>query len=497
MKDARGSRNLEWLLLYSTVYFAGTSYQCWRIRLWFDELITANLARLESVHDLWRCLLDATDNNPPLYHLAVRGSVRLLGYGPVAFRLPAMVGFWVFTLCVFRFVRVRCGSPYAWAALLITFSTGAAPYAFEARPYGLVLAGCGLALVGWQAAAGAGRRGLGLAGIVLGLAIAVTSHYYSVLLAVPLAAGELVRSRQRGRIDPAVWMAFAVGLAALLPCYPLIAPIRAFARTFHSKPEFLSIARSYGFLLEYATPVIGLAVLGLGGWLARGGDRANVGPAIPAHEVAAVLALVAYPILAFALATGVTGALAERYALPAAAGLAIAPALAAFRAARGSPRVGGFLVAITLLGAVTARGWFNHRYLERFIPPSQMIKPLADAPDPAPPIAVSNGDLYLQLLYYAPESVAGRFLYLEAGQNTYEMVLSRMRRWAPMRVENLYTFLASAPPGTEFYIYGWPGDWLPSVLTVLPTIPRVTRRLERMEVLYMDFRRMLLRVRLR
>ena len=52
------------------------------------------------------------------------------------------------------------------------------------------------------------------------------------------------------------------------------------------------------------------------------------GPGLKAHEVAAVLAFVSLPLLAYGLARAVTGALAPRYVLATVVGLAIAFAFA-------------------------------------------------------------------------------------------------------------------------------------------------------------------------
>src|SRR5579871_3490421 len=154
--------------------------------LWYDEIITVILASQPDAASTWRAA-QSVDASPPFLHLLTHFSMEWFGSGGVAIRLPAMVGFWVFCLCLFQFVRRRAGIYFGLAALLMPIATEAYAYAFEARSYGPQLAFCGLMLVAWQAAAEGRRRLLALGLLALSLAGAVLLQYYSVLLYLPLA----------------------------------------------------------------------------------------------------------------------------------------------------------------------------------------------------------------------------------------------------------------------------------------------------------------------
>jgi hypothetical protein len=187
-------------------------------------------------------------------------------------------------------------------------------------------------------------------------------------------------------------------------------------------------------------------------------------------------------VWAYLLAVLATGAFADRYTLPAVGGMGILLALAVRRAAEGRTWPGVALAALTLVGAGEAQLWQEREDVERFIPPAQMIRPLVeDAPEPIP-IVVCNPDHYLQLMYYAPRAVTDRLLYLEGGQNTAELVLKRLRRYAPLRVESVTRFSLLHAAGTRFYLYGRSDDWLATYLVV---------RGADMRVVYLDVRRML------
>src|SRR6185295_14459378 len=98
-------------------------------------------------------------------------------------------------------VSRRTSTLYGLLAAALTFATGALRYATEARPYGLVVGFCALALVCWQAAADDHCRKLSLTGVAVAVAAAISSSYYAVLILAPLGAGELVRSLTRRKID--------------------------------------------------------------------------------------------------------------------------------------------------------------------------------------------------------------------------------------------------------------------------------------------------------
>src|SRR5262249_48235873 len=146
------------------------------------------------------------DFNPPLIYPLTKLSQQFVSAGPVGVRLPAIVGFWVLCLCLFRFVAVRSSVLGALVSLLFPMSTMAYWYAYEARPHAFVLAVCGLSLVCWQAAADrTSGRFWCLLGMGAALFAALLTHSYAFLLFFPLAAGEFWRMVVNRKPDWAVW----------------------------------------------------------------------------------------------------------------------------------------------------------------------------------------------------------------------------------------------------------------------------------------------------
>ena len=92
--------------------------------------------------------------------------------------------------------------------------------------------------VSWQSLETRSRtRGVSLAVLAVSLAAAISAHYYAVLLLLPLAAGELVRSRHRGSLDWPVWICLVAPISVLLALLPLLRTAREFAPTFWTSPQ--------------------------------------------------------------------------------------------------------------------------------------------------------------------------------------------------------------------------------------------------------------------
>ena len=161
------------------------------------------------------CSPAALEQMPPTFHILSRMFLRVFGVNPLALRLPEILGVGVMSLCLFVIVSRRSSAVYGLVAMVLPARHARLYYATEARPYGLVL-GCAALSLCWQSVAD-DRRRLSLSlGLTASLAAALASHYYAVLIFVPLAAGEVARTIVRRRLDPWVWLAFAHGYDSAL-----------------------------------------------------------------------------------------------------------------------------------------------------------------------------------------------------------------------------------------------------------------------------------------
>src|SRR5262249_17409305 len=288
-------------------------------------------------------------------HIITRISLSLFGINELTIRLPEVVGFWVMSLCLFRFVSKRSSALYGFAAMLFPLVTEAYYYAYEARPYAIVLGCAGLTLVCWQSAAEGHYRKVSLIGLAVSVAAAVSNHYYAVLLLVPLAVGEAARSIALRRLDLPIWIALGSAMTPLLLFLPLIERARTYSTTFWAPPHWRTAVDFYYTLLTPALlPLVAMLVLSAVYSTTRpsrpSSHNHNSRTATPFHEIAAALGFIALPIVAFVLAKVVTGALTGRYALPSVIGFSILFAFAAHRMLDGRAIMGVSLAVSIFCG---------------------------------------------------------------------------------------------------------------------------------------------------
>jgi hypothetical protein len=125
------------IVLLSIGYFCDTYFRASRKLFWFDELFTVYVSRLPDLRSLWAVLMAGVDFNPPLLYV--------------------LVGFWIFCLCLYRFVSLRSSALGGLISMGFPMVTLAYWYAYEARPYALELGFCGVALLCWQGAVPVGQ----------------------------------------------------------------------------------------------------------------------------------------------------------------------------------------------------------------------------------------------------------------------------------------------------------------------------------------------------
>ena len=315
------------LAVFSIAYFALTFYRASRKLFWFDELFTVYLSRLPDFKSVWHAVLNGVDFNPPVFYLLTRFSEHILGEGHIATRLPEILGFWVFCLCLFRFVSLRLSVLSACVSLLFPLVTGAYWYAYEARAHGIVLGFCGIALISWQAAAErAARRGWWLFALGGSLACALLTHSYAFLIFAPIVLGELCRTISRKRLDWPVWTTIAASSLAVLASIPLVHGAIAVATEVGSQAFF---AASLGKIhTSYSSLLIPSGATILAGWLLltclfhEETESLRHKPGLRSYEVFALWAFVAIPLFEYAAARLTGAPFLSRYAISAIAGFA-------------------------------------------------------------------------------------------------------------------------------------------------------------------------------
>jgi len=460
-------RRLPVLVLFSVLYLVPIAQRASHKPFWHDEIYTVLLVRLPSLRAHWGALRDGVDFAPPLNGFATRAVRTVAGTGPVAARVPAMIGFWVMALAVYTTVRRRGNATLALAAAFVPFFTAAYRYSYEARPYGLMMALAALAWLAWAEAARGRRRALYLPMLGITLTAGLWNHYFAALVYAPIAAGELVRAIRSRRIDMSVWIVVIASLVlATATLYPLLRLSAAQTQHFWVRPSAADVGDTYQFLFgtlagSFTWTILVMAALLVAAWRWPAARDPELEP-IPVHEIAAALVAVLLPVLGVVLALFVTGAFVPRYAMPAVAAVAVVLPLTIALLARRAP-----LVDVVLLAALVAAYLGSLPALSRVVPSDPIAsRPLLVRSLGTPGRTVGSGQLwFLQLWFYAPPALKPRFVYLAdpdlalryTGSDIMDRNYLALARWTPVPVERFDTFVDHH---ADFRVYAAGSGWL-------------------------------------
>lgn len=473
-----------WLLsFFSTIYFAAIGLISVHKTLENDELYTLNIARLASLSEVWSALLTGAEQLPPFFYVLTRASIALFGENAFALRLPAMVGVWIMCLCLFHFVTIRSTALYGLVAMLFPLTTGAYYYAYEARPYGLVLGFSGLALICWQTLAENNHRLTMLVLFALSLAAAISCHYYAVLILIPFACGEIVRAIKMRRPDVSIWTAMIISLAPLLIFLPLIKSAKSYSTAFWAQPVWGDAPYFYYFMLiSAALPITAFLIL-VALYVTLSKKEYLVADDEPessltVHETAALIGFLAIPFVSVAMAVFVTHAFTYRYALPATLGLGIMLPMAFKWLLRGHNLLTLLLVLLLTLGFARRGGMVLQEVEARNQQRRQAIKMMQQNDEKALPIVCSDAHIFLVLSHYAPPEIKSRLVYLGdpersmryLGHNSVERGMFEMLKpWFHLNIEPYQNYLAS---GKGFLLIADSENFLNWILTDLPATGR-------------------------
>ncbi len=477
LRDQCERRKLLLLCGFSVLYLVSTCLVASQKPMWNDELFTFYISRLPSVSDIWSALLTGADQIPPFFHIITRASFSLFGVNHLSIRLPEVLGFWVMSLCLFYFVSKRSSALYGFVAMLFPLVTAAYNYAYEARPYGLILGFSGFSLLCWRSAAEGHYRKISLIGLALSLAAAVSSHYYAVLLLFPLAVGEVVRSLSRRRLDLSIWVAFGAAMTPLLLFLPLIEQAKTYTANFWAQPHWRSIPEFYYFLLTPALlPLVAMlilsAVYSTTYPINPGSQEQEFRPTPPLHEIAAAFGFIAIPVVAVISTKLVTGAFTYRYALPSVIGFSILFAFAAYRLLNGRAVMGAALLLSSCGGFMVLE---IRNFQDTTVVSLEQAKTynfLLSEDESSLPIVASDLHTFMMLAHYAPQDITSRLVYLadpEAslrylGHTTVDQGILDLRPWFRLEIKEYGPYVASQ---RQFLVYGNIGflNWLLYKLT--------------------------------
>jgi hypothetical protein len=433
-----------------------------------DELFTLYISQQRTLHGVWDALLTGAEQLPIFFFAVVRMFTGLFGATPVALRLPETLGFLVMNICTFLFVRRRVPVSYGFVAFVFPAVTDAYYFAFEARPYGLVMGFCGLAVLCWQNASEGRKRPLSLLGTAVFLACAVNSHYYAVLLLLPFGIAEIVRYFERRRFDWALYFAIAVSVFPLVFSLPVIRASSKYSSHFWAKPSWTSLISFYenlllpaGLALMLIAIVSGLSIR----WRSEDIEEETWKERPPAHEFGLAFGFVLLPTVAIFLAKFVTGAFTSRYAIYTVIGLSILLAWSLARIGRESRALGLVLAGMTVGCWLILAVRHYQQFASNAVEERKTFEFLSSASTDLPVVIASPHLFFVESRLAAGERW-GRFIYLADASlalkykntDTVERGLLALKRYAPLDVKDYRSFAASHQRFLVYFFadpFGW------------------------------------------
>ncbi len=432
---------------------------------WLDETVTVGIAALPNVQSILALLIAGLDAHPPLSFILIHFSFALFGPGELPARLPSILAFFGALVAVYHFLRFRFSTPIALAGAVLLALSPAGYYAVEARSYALLLAAAAGAALAWQR-----RSHLGLAAA---LALAISSHYYAVLLAPVFFVATLVRDRRAALPTLA---AITIGFLPLFLYLPLIhSTYTGGLSTWQFNPD--NIARpSLGHLAQMLrrvffhemVPILLLAPLLLYRWFFRQRLPNLDSPSLPLAEKVLAGCLLLLPPLLLVISKFTVGAFFDRYVIPWHLGivllLAAAHAALCSRPAHAWVFLASCLVGPFLLPALykpfhTVSAELTNQWDNLALPPGL-------------PIVYADSLDYNSVCLYAPPEIRRRLLYV------HDIAVSRLTRdpvpeqlitqlnpyLFPFRAELYAQFVASRPTFLLFTTGFIDREWLPGRL---------------------------------
>ena len=442
-----------WIVGYlSALFVLGTWSATLKNPIWYDEFFTLVAARLPTIADLWYAL-GYLEPHPPFFYLLVRISESLFGTGEIAIRLPALIGFLVCCIFLYKIIREYFGTVLALCGVMMLSVSRISHFAWEARPYTWVIAFGGMAFYFWLKATTQPRRSLYIVLMGIALAGAGYTHFYGILLFIPIAAGELARAYSSRRMD---WGIFASGMMAALSLVillPMMVETSSQSLNFWAAPTLPRLGELFEILFLRMGKLYGVGAIAsilYVGMNNKGTPRPIVSDRapFPVHALVAAITLLLLPIIGYVIAELVTNAFRIRYFQSSAIGgilLLSSLGYTLLKSDRGLFRFGTLVLLLSLIWMFHSRQIHEIRgyFAAQSIPDVVIPAKIASGPDY--PVVVLDHLLMVQTYYYASEELRTDLTYLTENPHapTKESSLSvqKLSDYTSIRTDDYSLFL--------------------------------------------------------
>lgn len=456
-------------LMVVAIYLYAAITAASHAQLWLDEILSVWVARLPTVADVMRAMWRGADYSPPTYEIVLHALFVVLGHsGALAARVVSIV-----SVLGAGFVLVAIASRYvrpgpAWLTVAVLLNSSIFDFAIQARQYAVLCFITSIALLVWDRDFG-GRPWLKTLTLWIVLTLAVSTHFYGVLVIGVIAVAEVMQWVIARQFRREVWLAIVLTSPVAVAWAPYFLHLSHFhiadtlSPRFYARPDlgafsaalvatFLGNPPGFELLLILEGTLVALALLV---W-SRSTAAASLQTAPQERPQATSLyimlaALSAIPVMAFALSALVTHAFSPRYI----SSFALMPALLAGLIVDRSPRP-NLLSAALLLFICPMLAARAH---DAFHDPAKALALIQTLPT-GEKIVVGEARLYIELMEAAPPTVRSRLVYLRSKtgdpllDTTNEHILLLATRYHPgLTVMDRGRFVSAVP---DFYVLARP-----------------------------------------
>ena len=372
-----------------------------------------------------------------------------------------MVAFLVASLAVFMIVRSRLSNLFAVTAMLLMWSCGFLEYAVEARPYALVLAFLGLAVLCWIRI----QPGRPFSGAHWGLAISIAgmllSHCFAPFFVAPLFAGELQRGIRLKRFDRPTWAALLIPMLLVIAYIPLVTRAHSILFPPSFLPSWMRAAFFYISLLSSLGPLLVLPLVAL--FLLRTSSESR--STMAAHEKIFIVSMLLMPAVVMGYLFWAKVAFWPRYGIGIVMALSIGLPSYIARKTNRNIFAAGISVVLTLVGFCVR----TYPELSSYWRPAVVASALYRQISPELPFVTASGLTFLEMDHREEAGFVKRLYYLtdqdSAVRYAHATIFETMpavARYFPVRatIAPYHSFLAAHDRFLVFATPGYPEDWL-------------------------------------
>lgn len=444
----------------------------------FDETFTFSVAQSGDPASILGKLRARMDNHAPFHYLLAYAGIRLGGATEAGLRFPFLV-FFAFNVILLARLAFDWKGPIAsiWSAAALCSSNFIVFFSMEARMYTLLCTAALLIIWSWsRAASSQSYLAWGFLGIAAGWAI--LTHYYGVLLLIPVALAYVTLCWRARRVIREAGWALAPIVVALFSVLPFAMGARDYAAAFWTSVPNTPMGPLWNLLL-YCEPLYyiwgsWILLYAVGSIFSKEALPPQAGMEIIQESTTVlIVSLLLAPFYHWLLAVTITKAYTSKYFLYVIVPIAL---LLGFIASE----VGAFrripvTLHLVLAIAITGLAYYNNRSTY----PSK--RPYLEAIDRWKQLATKHpgyyttGDYHLFLRYwmYAPAAMRPRLLLVSdpdravrmTGANTDELALNRLSEHVGMKRVNYQELLDQKQP--IYFLNGSganPLDWKPKWL---------------------------------